>query len=66
MILRGDRNQCPTCSEYFNSSRSFEKHRIGPFNDRKCMTKDEMTGKGMSKNRKGFWITAQMPHGAYR
>lgn len=59
--LRGDRNQCPTCCEYFNSSAAFEKHRAGEFTARRCLTAEEMVGKGMDKNDAGFWITAKNP-----
>lgn len=56
--LRGDRNQCPTCNEFFNSTLAFEKHRTGKFGiDRRCRTVGEMEIKGMSKNDAGFWIT---------
>lgn len=59
MKLSGDRNQCPTCQEYFNSSSSFDYHRVGgysPLNTRTCLTPSEMTSRGMSKNKDGFWI----------
>jgi hypothetical protein len=60
--LTGDRNQCPGCSEYFNSTFAFEKHRTGDFNkDRRCRTTDEMEAKGMAKNAAGFWISSAMP-----
>lgn len=63
MKLSGDRNQCPGCDEYFNSSFAFNKHRHGEHGvDRRCMTVAEMTAKGMSKNAAGFWISAEMPH----
>ncbi len=57
-ILRGDRNQCPTCGEYFNSTKAFDRHRTGRFGvDRRCMTVVEMTARGMVLNKAGFWIT---------
>lgn len=61
MKLRGDRNQCPTCSEYFNSTAAFEKHRTGLFSARRCLSIEEMDVKGMSKNDAGFWVTAKNP-----
>lgn len=62
MKLTGDRNQCPGCGEYFNSTRAFDKHRIGDFGkDRRCATVSEMEAKGMAKNSSGFWVTALMP-----
>lgn len=55
-VLRGDRNQCPTCEKYFNSSGAFDKHRTGTFHDRRCLTTDEMIAKGMILKDDGFWI----------
>ena len=31
MKLTGRRNQCPGCSEYFNSLTAFDAHRVGEF-----------------------------------
>lgn len=60
MNVGGDRNQCPSCDEYFNSTAAFDKHRTGKFGiDRRCMTKEEMESKGMLKNASGFWITKE-------
>jgi hypothetical protein len=63
MNLTGDRNQCQGCKEFFNSTFAFDKHRTGDFGkgERRCLTTDEMEGKGMSKNTAGFWISAAMP-----
>lgn len=56
VVLRGDRNKCPTCGEYFNSTHAFEKHRTGEFGkDRRCRTRDEMFSKGMHLGADGFW-----------
>lgn len=61
-LLKGDRNQCSGCKEYFNSNGAFEKHRTGKFGvDRRCRTPDEMLAMGFSLNAKGFWITSKMP-----
>jgi hypothetical protein len=60
--LRGDRNQCCGCGEYFNSSAAFDKHRHGDFGkDRRCRSVEEMRAKGMDKNAAGFWVTARNP-----
>lgn len=60
--LKGDRNQCQGCKEYFNSTGAFEGHRTGKFGvDRRCRTPDEMIARGYSKNKDGFWITCKMP-----
>lgn len=61
-ILRGDRNECPTCLELFNSTFAFDKHRVGKIGvDRRCMTQDEMVGSGMGKNKAGFWVSERKP-----
>lgn len=59
MKLGSQRNQCQGCKQYFNSTGAFDKHRMGKHGvDRRCMTPEEMTAKGMSINKDGFWITA--------
>ncbi|WP_233867197.1 hypothetical protein [Paraburkholderia adhaesiva] len=64
--LTGDRNQCPTCGAFFNSTYAFDAHRTGPFGGaqgepsrRRCLTVDEMRAKGMTLNQAGFWMTAR-------
>lgn len=63
MKLTGNRNQCPTCGEYFNSNLAFDMHRFGvigafePWLHRRCRTVEQMQEKGMLKNAAGFWIT---------
>jgi hypothetical protein len=61
MKLTGDRNQCPRCAEFFNSTVAFEKHRRGDFgneeNPRRCLTPMQMNAQGMAKNADGFWVT---------
>ncbi len=61
MKLTGDKNQCPTCKLFFNSTAAFEKHRTGEYGkDRRCRTEDEMRAKGMALSSRGFWVTALM------
>ncbi len=58
MKLGSQRNQCQGCKQYFNSTEAFDKHRTGKHGvNRRCMTPEEMTAKGMSINKDGFWIT---------
>lgn len=58
MNLRGDHCQCVACREYFNSTAAFDKHRVGKFDtNRRCLTVEEMRGKGMDKSARGFWVT---------
>ena len=57
--LSGDRCQCSTCGEYFNSTHAFDRHRTGAYEplERRCLTATEMEARGMSRNVQGFWIT---------
>lgn len=58
MNLVGQRNQCQGCKQYFNSNSAFEKHRTGKYGvNRRCLTPEEMTAKGMLVNHAGFWVT---------
>jgi hypothetical protein len=62
MKLTGQRNQCQSCKEYFNSNTAFDMHRTGKHGvDRRCRTKEEMTDKGMCLNNAGFWVSEAMP-----
>lgn len=56
--LTGSRCFFRGCGEYFNSVRSFDRHRAwaSPVAQR-CLTHEELVGKGMSVNSSGFWIT---------
>jgi hypothetical protein len=66
-LLKGNRNQCQGCKEYFNSTGSFDKHRTGKHGvDRRCRTIEEMTGIGMSVNSEGYWIRKNMPESVIR
>lgn len=61
MRLRGDKNQCQGCTEFFNSTYAFDKHRTGPHGvDRRCLTTTEMEDKGMIKRENGFWVSEAM------
>lgn len=61
MNLTGDRNQCPSCGEFFNSTTAFAMHRTGEFGkDRRCLTVAQMAAKGMCQNEAGFWMTKPM------
>jgi hypothetical protein len=60
-LLKGNRNQCQGCKEYFNSTGAFDKHRTGSYGvDRRCRTHEEMTEIGMSLNKDGYWIGEKM------
>lgn len=63
--LTGQRNQCPTCSALFNSVAAFHRHRVaktpGTPYPRRCLDTSEMTARGMSVSRSGFWVTEAHP-----
>jgi hypothetical protein len=60
-LLRGDRNQCQICKQYFNSTGAFDKHRTGSHGvNRRCKTPEEMVEAGMFLRPDGFWIGSQM------
>lgn len=48
---------CPTqgCHLTFTSIRSFDEHRTGPTDTRRCMTIDELRVRGMEPNNNGQW-----------
>lgn len=63
--LSGDRNQCPSCHLYFNSTSAFDKHRTGDFSgQRTCLTEQEMAQRGMVVRDDGFWRGTAMPEHA--
>lgn len=41
------KNQCGGCGKYFSGNSLFEQHRIGPMEERRCMTTEEMMAAGM-------------------
>ncbi len=60
--LRGDRNQCCACDEYFNSIKAFDQHRTGLFNGtRRCLTIVEMQAKNFRKTKDDFWLCPVSP-----
>ena len=63
MKLTGDRNQCPGCEKYFNSSHAFDKHRAGQHKDsgRYCLSSFRMVLDGMVLGADGFWRGSEMP-----
>lgn len=60
--LSGNRCQCPACGDWFNSTSTFDRHRVGTFesagvaNTRRCLVEVELTARGWSLNAGGFWI----------
>lgn len=50
--------ECAACGERFRSPTSFDKHRTGSADARRCLTLIEMVAEGMSKNERGLWIAS--------
>lgn len=56
--LTANRCLCRGCGEFFNSVRSFDRHRVWDSHTvRRCLAPAEMEQKGMTNNASGFWIT---------
>jgi hypothetical protein len=64
--LRGDHCLCRACSEYFNSTGMFDRHRVGRYSpmERRCLSPLEMRAKGYLQNDSGFWIRSKRPEAA--
>lgn len=57
MLTVGTRRcQCGACGLFFSSVSSFDKHRTGDQDARRCLTLDEMRETGMVVNAAGFWV----------
>jgi len=48
---------CTGCKRIFSSTSAFDLHRIGNFThrQRRCLTPQEMSARGMMRNEKGQW-----------
>jgi len=65
--------ECCACGLIFSGEGAFKKHRTGTYglgvpasngvtkyakHERRCLTEEEIKGKGLSQNEKGLWTTA--------
>lgn len=57
-ILRGDHSRCSICGAFFNSTRAFDKHRVGGWLGRRCLTAEDMLAKGMIRSSTGWWLSS--------
>jgi hypothetical protein len=63
----GQRCQCTGCGQQFNRVTTFARHRVGDFGTlrepgaRRCLSTEEMHGRGWRLNSAGFWLGAPMP-----
>jgi hypothetical protein len=66
IALTGSRCNCAECGEFFSSERLFSQHRAGAYakgeepNTRRCMSAEEMAGKGWRINSRGLWTEASV------
>jgi hypothetical protein len=58
-------NQCSACGADFTSVELFDRHRVGTHeylfaperpDGRRCLTVEEMTGRGWEQNDRGRWL----------
>jgi len=61
--LTGSRCQCAGCGQLFNSTSTFDRHRVGAYakpgrltGDRRCLFVPELIAKGWGRNKAGYWI----------
>jgi hypothetical protein len=61
--LTGARCRCAACRDFFNSTSSFDRHRVGNWTERgshrRCLSAQEMIERGWKRNTAGFWIERQ-------
>ena len=56
---------CPSCHQTFTGASSGDMHRVGDHavfegrDRRRCLSVEEMTGKGMVRNDRGHWTTGK-------
>ena len=57
-VLRGDHCRCSGCGAFFNSTRAFQKHRVGDWSARRCLTASDMLAAGMARSATGWWLSS--------
>ena len=53
--LKGQNCQCRGCGLLFRRTSTFDRHRYGPYIDRRCRTGTELAQKGWKQDARGFW-----------
>jgi hypothetical protein len=46
---------CGGCGKRFWRLSTFDRHRVGPFSDRRCLEPAEMQDRGFTQDSKGYW-----------
>lgn len=72
--------ECRACGKVFSSTSAFDMHRTGSYgkptydkgkligyakHERRCCTEQEMSDKGMVKNKRGYWTTGEFDASAF-
>lgn len=55
--LTGDRCRCGDCGLHFGSTYAFDRHRVGPWEERRCLAAPALSQKGWRQDDRGFWRT---------
>lgn len=55
VLLRGQNCRCGGCGLLFRTVSTFDRHRAGPYRDRRCLTRIELSQMGWKQDSKGFW-----------
>ena len=46
---------CRSCGAAFRGVREFDRHRDGPWSERRCLTAPRMRERGLQYDARGFW-----------
>lgn len=46
---------CRACGAVFRGVREFDRHRVGPWSERRCVTTPRMGERGLEYDPRGFW-----------
>ncbi len=47
---------CRGCNSHFLGDAAFTRHRIGPWEDRRCLTLAERVEQGWHESEHGYWV----------
>ena len=60
-----NRCQCASCGAYFGGVNGFERHRIGPAADRRCLplgaVRDKQNRSLLRLTEQGYWVRIDRP-----
>lgn len=55
--LAGNRCECGACGLRFGSLYAFDHHRVGGWEDRRCLPNTALSELGWKQDSRGFWRT---------